>query len=225
MAPILLLTVLAILGALLTAVVAWTMKKRSLALFSLAVGAATAALYIAALLVTSLQSTPERLAIGQTKHFCGFYLDCHIGVAVADVEQRDALTDPAGTVLAKPLGRFWLVRVRMNSNARAATLSAVEPLIEVVDRAGTRYAPSAAGQTALASLRGPQPPLAGAYAPGGERFTWIAFDLPVSVRAPSLLVRDDLGALHLEETILISDEDAIWHAPVLLSLAPDRERR
>ena len=60
--------------------------------------------------------------------------------------------------------------------------------------------------------------LAGAYVPGGDRLAWIAFDLPAQVRRPALLGRDDRGALHLEETILLGDEDAFWHAPVLLAL-------
>ena len=192
---------------------------------NLAGGAAISALYTAALIITSLQSTTEHLPLGQTKHFCGFYLDCHIGVAVAAVEQHDALADSTGTVLAKPLGRFWLVRVRMSSDARGATLTAVEPLIEVVDSAGTHYAPSALGRKALAALRGPQPALAGSYTPGGERYAWFAFDLPANVHGPSLLVRDDLGALHVEETILIGDEDALWHARELLSLTPERAPR
>ena len=172
------------------------------------------------LLVVSLGSVTERLPLGQVKRFCGFYLDCHSGLGVVAVEQHDRLADSTGAVLATPAGRFWLVRVRISSNASAATLSVVEPLIEVIDSAGTHFAPSRDAQKALVALHGPQPALAGPLVPNGARDMWLAFDLPLSVRAPALWVRDDLGATHPEEKILIGDEDAVFHAPVLLALMP-----
>ena len=220
MAPVLLLTVLAVLASLAAAVMAFAAKRRRAALLALAAGAIVSACYTAALLAVSVGSVTERLPLGDVKRFCGFYLDCHVGVSVVAVEQRDRLADSTGTVLATPVGRFWLVRVRISSNARAATLGAVEPLIEVIDSAGTHFAPSPDGQRALIALHGPQPALAGPLAPNGARDRWFAFDLPAAVRTPALWVKDDLGATHVEEKILIGDEDAVFHAPVLLALVP-----
>ena len=43
-----------------------------------------AALYAAGVIVVSLTSHHELLPVGETKYFCGFYLDCHVGVAVGE---------------------------------------------------------------------------------------------------------------------------------------------
>src|SRR3990172_1211092 len=58
------------------------MPWRSLALG----GAAWAALYLTLLLSASLTSRGRMLGLNEDKKFCGFYIDCHMQVAVTRVD-------------------------------------------------------------------------------------------------------------------------------------------
>ncbi len=56
---------------------------------------AWAAVHLVLLLGTSLASHETVLGSGQRKAFCGFYLDCHLGVAVEAVQRTDRVGEGA----------------------------------------------------------------------------------------------------------------------------------
>lgn len=211
-------TAFAIAGGLVMTIVAWAARNRMAAVRRLAGVVVLAAAYGIALVVVSLLSTVQRLAPGAEKRFCGAYLDCHMAASVAGVETTTAIGTGPDAVRAS--GRFWIVAVRLSSNAMRATITAREPGITAIDDHGARFAPSPEATRALAAARGAQPALAGLIPPDGEHRTLVVFDLPAATTAPTLHVTDSNLGPDVSEFFLIGDEDSLLHKPILLSLTP-----
>src|SRR5205814_7694235 len=76
-------TVLGIGALILGAVVLLMLRAPARAGLVAAAAAGWSAAYTALLIGSSLLSHDDVLGPGQPKRFCGFYLDCHVGVAVA----------------------------------------------------------------------------------------------------------------------------------------------
>ena len=168
------------------------------------------ALYAGALLATSLASREQVLARGDTLKFCGFYLDCHLGVTVEGVDRQDFIGD------RRAAGTYYVVHLRVSSDARQATLHLGRPTIKVIDAAGQSY-PRAAGaelalsQTTDAMLRQP-------LAAGASYEIQLVFDLPVKVAEPRLRITDPTGVARVLEGLVIGDDDSILHKPTTLAL-------
>jgi hypothetical protein len=167
------------------------------------------AAYTALLVGTSLTSRERILTPGEVKRFCGFYLDCHMGIGVADVRRAATLGAPPNEVRAA--GEFYVVTLKVTSNARRATLRLADPTATVVDGAGHSYPRSQLGERALANAVGPAIPLNYPVAAHSELTTPIVFDLPTSVRDPKLLLTDTPGVDRAIEGLLIGDEDSFLH--------------
>ena len=88
--------------------------------------------YAGALATTSLASEELLLSPGETRRFCGAYLDCHLGVAV--VESRVLGPEPAA-----PGMRRVAVQVRLSSDARRARLALDRPSTTIRDAEGRRW--------------------------------------------------------------------------------------
>ena len=166
--------------------------------------------YAGALLATSLASREQVLARRDTLKFCGFYLDCHLGVAVEGVDRQDFIGD------RRAEGTFYVVRLRVSSDAREATLHLGRPTFKVIDQAGQSYRRADDAERELAQatdsmLR--QPIVA-----GGSYEVQLVFDLPESVAEPRLLVTDPTGVDRVLEGLLIGDSDSILHKPTTLAL-------
>jgi hypothetical protein len=168
--------------------------------------------YATVLVVTSLASRERVLALGETKRFCGFYLDCHMGVAVDRVDTMSTI----GGIRAG--GTFYVVTLRVSSDARRVPLHLERPTIVIVDAEGFRHersldAEHALGRAQLIELERP--------VDAGDSFTRaVVIDVPHDVRDPRLHVT--MGGL-LDRTVelaLIGDEDALLHAPTLHALVP-----
>jgi hypothetical protein len=181
---------------------------RSLAL----VAAASLGAYATILVVTSLTSRERTLALGETKRFCGFYLDCHMGVAVERVDT----TSTIGGLSAG--GTFYVITLRVSSDARRVPLHLEQPNVVIVDAEGFRHERSEQVEQQLTRdqlVDLEQPVDAGHF----FRRT-VVIDVPRDVRDPRLLVT--MGGL-LDRTVeraLIGDEDAWLHAPTLHALVP-----
>ncbi|MBI4500979.1 MAG: hypothetical protein HY700_07440 [Gemmatimonadetes bacterium] len=174
-------------------------------------------LYLTTLLIVSLASHEIVLTRGTPKHFCGFYLDCHLSVAVMNVSTASVLG--SGSVAEKPRGTFFLLTVRLANDARRETLTLHRPGIWIADDLGRRFAPVAipaidGGAGGAASLS--QPLLAGSGYP-----TVLVFDLPNDVARPRLLVTEGQGVWpdRLFEMFLIGDEDSLLHKKTMLEIA------
>jgi len=173
-------------------------------------GGAVAAVYVAGLAATNLSASPRVLPPGQDLRFCGFYLDCHLAAAVEDTRVVDSLGLPP--FQATPGGAFWVVTVRISSNARRAVLQLGDPQVFVVDARGQRYPPSALGAAALRALGVSAPGLDQPVAAGGAYTTSLIFDLPRNAGPFVLHIKDGWVLDRVIESLLFGDDDG-WLRP------------
>jgi hypothetical protein len=210
--PILALTILGLLAAGVASVVLVRRGRTPLARSIALVTAAWLGAYATVLVITSLASRERTLALGETKRFCGFYLDCHMGVAV---ERVDTVSTIAGV---RAGGTFYVVTLRVSSDARRVPLRLEEPNIAIVDREGFRHersleAEQALGRGQLLELERP--------VEAGHSFTRaVVIDVPHDVRDPRLHVTMGGPLDRTVELALIGDEDALLHAPTMHALVP-----
>src|SRR5688500_10817313 len=210
--PLLALTALGLLAAGVACVILIRRRRAAAAQTIALVTAAWLGAYATVLIVTSLASRERTLALGETKRFCGFYLDCHMGVAVERVDT----TSTIGGLSAG--GTFYVITLRVSSDARRVPLHLEQPNVVIVDAEGFRHERSEQVEQQLTRdqlVDLEQPVDAGHF----FRRT-VVIDVPRDVRDPRLLVT--MGGL-LDRTVeraLIGDEDAWLHAPTLHALVP-----
>jgi hypothetical protein len=214
--PLLALTILGLLAAVVVAVLATVRGRPGVARAIVLVAAAWVGAYATLLVVTSIASRERTLALGETKRFCGFYLDCHMGVAVERVDTMSRIGEPGDQVQAG--GTFYVITLRVSSDAMRVPLHLEQPSAVVVDAEGFRHerwldAEQKLAQAKLADLEQP--------VHAGESFTRaIVIDVPHGVRDPRLHVTMGGPLDRVVELAIIGDEDALLHAPTLHALAP-----
>ncbi len=213
-------TILGLGGVTLGALVSYLRDRRRLALGLLTGGAAWTVLYATGLVAVSLGSREVVLSPGARKAFCGFYLDCHLGAAVAAARTVEAIGD------LRPQGRFLIVTLRISSDARAATLRPYGLHVELLDaEAVLARVPEAEAALARLEGTGDPAPLERDVAPGGSYLVDVVFDVPAdpapagAVAPRRLLVQEGwTGVDRLVEGVLIGDEDSFLHRKTLFAL-------
>lgn len=154
--------------------------------------------YIALLLGSSLLSEEKTLGLAEPKQFCGFYLDCHIHTAVADVRRSKTYGGAAAS------GEFYIVKIKVFSDAKQAALNLTTPQFHVLDETGKSYNP-------VENPAVPRPPFDDKVPAGGSFEKEIVFDLPVEIKNPRLDIKEGYGIDRVIEAVLIGDEDSILH--------------
>jgi len=114
-------------------------------------------------------------------------------------------TKTLGDAVAK--GAFYVVKVKVFSDARRATLGLLSVEATVLDDAGNLYQRDLQTETQLS----PQPPFEQKISGVGSFEKQIVFDLPADVIYPRLDIRDGYGIDHLIEAVLVDDEDSVLH--------------
>ena len=165
------------------------------------------ALYAVLLLGASLTSEEKTLGLGEPKEFCGFYLDCHMHASVSDVRKTKAIGDKTAK------GEFYIVKVKIFSNAKRVDLGLDSPKFFVIDGNGKAY-------PRVEEAENPEPPFDKKIPAGGSFEKEVVFDLPADVKNPRLDVAEGIGIDKAFELILIGDEDSILHKRVRFSLEP-----
>ncbi|MBA3784864.1 MAG: hypothetical protein H0X15_04885 [Acidobacteria bacterium] len=182
----------------------WT-KSFWLTKFVLGAVAVWLVIYAVALIGVSLLSKEKILGLNEPKGFCGFYIDCHMHAAVTDVRK----TKTIGDKIAK--GEFYIVKVKVFSDARRAALGLHAPKFEVIDALNHKY-------QRLVELETPVPPFDEKVPAGGAFEKEIVFDLPADVQNPRLDVAEGIGIDKVIESVLIGDEDSILHKRIFFKL-------
>ena len=152
--------------------------------------------YAALLGLVSLTSVERTLELGTRYSFCGFYLDCHLGVAV---EGARAEVAPSGT------GHRYIVRVRFDSDAVAARLTVRNPVLLLIDASGRTYRPVSS-------------PASVTLSPGQAVRTEVVYETPGPLRSPRLVARQGPWIERLLETFLVGDVDSVLHKRVYLAI-------
>ena len=185
-------SVLGVVGLLLGAGFFAITGARSRAGFAALAAAVWIAAYALLLVASALLSREEVLRPGDTKYFCGFFLDCHIGVAV------DGTRETAHAVIT----------LRFSSSARRATLSPYEVQVEVIGSDGGHYAAWPDGRSELERAIGP----------GGSYTVDVSCDLPPGVRAERLLVSQGVGIDRILDGLVIGNENSFLHKRTYLAI-------
>jgi hypothetical protein len=162
-------------------------------------------LYGGVLLGVSLTSDERLLAPGETKKFCGFYLDCHRQVAVVRVDTAASL----GTLTAT--GVFYVVRLRVGSDAKVVDQELVAPELVISDASGRRFDRSAAAEAAVAARGAPAEPLTRPMGAGSSFETTVVFDVASDARDVRLHATVGIELERIVERFLIGDEDSFLH--------------
>ena len=209
---LLLVTVVAAFVATVGVIHALLRDKREL-LQALGWGALIwAGAYLAILLTMSLTSQPRVLGHHEAKRFCGFYLDCHLGIAVEAVDTVKTIgSGPTQLVAA---GRFWIVTVSVSSTALRAALRLRDARAVVTDGQARRFTRDSAAELRLDGVASLERQLG----PGESYTVRLVYDLPVDAAAPTLAVTEGYAVDRVIELFLAGDEDSLLHARTTLRL-------
>jgi len=205
---LMLMTIGGFLAAAIMLLIGAIGKKKWLRNFTLAGVVVWAVFYGVMLFGSSIASREKTLAINEAKEYCGFYLDCHLHTAVSGVRRTDKIGDRPAT------GEFYVVKVKVFSDARRAVLGLLTVDAHVVDEQDHQYSRDISAESRLA----PQPEFEGRISPTESFEKEIVFDLPADVKSPRLDIREGYGIDHVIEAVLIDDEDSIWHKRNLFGL-------
>ena len=192
---LMLMTIGGLLAATALLAISLYTNKRWLRNFVLGCVAIWFAFYAAMLLGYSFSSEERDLSLNEPKEYCGFYFDCHMHTAVTIVRRTKTIGNKTAN------GEFYVVTVRVFSNARKATLGFGGLKLNVIDANGRRYPHSPEVEPPESWFDRPVPA-------GGSFEREVVFDLPVVVQNPRLDMYDDGGLI---EKVLIDDEDSIFH--------------
>jgi len=146
--------------------------------------------------LASLTSVERTLEPGARYAFCGFYLDCHLGVAVEGARAEAA---PSGA------GYRYVVQVRFDSDAVRARLTVRNPKLLLTDAGGRQF--HAVSSPASVTL-----------APGETARAEVVFETAGPLQSPRLLVRQGPWFERVLETFLVGDVDSVLHKRVYLAL-------
>ena len=175
-----------------------------------------ATLYLVVLAGTSLTSQETVLGLKERKAFCGFYLDCHLGVSVEAVQRVTHFGEGPDAVQAD--GVFYLITVRVSNDGVEARLPLQNPEATLTDAYGTAYRRSPDAERAFATAE--DVPMAFTReVSAGESYTkTLVFDVPTDVRAPQLLITTGVALERFIELFLIGDEDSLFHRKTVFAV-------
>lgn len=218
-AILMLFTLLSLAGAGVIAWIATRKGRRSIARAMLGAAAILGAAYAGGVIAASASSTEQTLPPGDTKWFCGFYLDCHLGMSVDRTETVTSVQTAAGPINAN--GAFYIVSLRLHNSAKnpSIDMTLYQPVATIVDAGGRKYSRAAAIETAVTGNESRPAPLPRvAKVTHQPMLATIVFDLPTDIQQPRLLVTEGWVVDRIIELALISDENSIFHQKTLLAL-------
>lgn len=166
------------------------------------------AAYVFLFFCASFFSAEKTLAFNEPKEFCGFYFDCHLRAAVGGVRKTKTLGDRTAN------GEFYVVKVKVFSDAKQAALGLLTVDARVVDGQNREFERDAKAESQL----GEQPPFERQISPAESFEKEIVFDLPLDAANPRLDIREGYGIDHAIEAVLIGDEDSLFHKRIRFNL-------
>ena len=223
-AILLLLTVMAIGGAAIIAFLAHRRNNPSVMRTFVGGAAILTLAYFGGLIAASAASTEQIVEQGDIKWFCGFYLDCHLGMSVVRTEKVTALPTAGGSV--KPAGAFHVLTLRLHNNAKNPNIDMLlyRPNAKIIDAFGKEYARSAAGEAALGDSIRPAPLGTETRVTHTPIDATLVFDLPANIQQPRLQVSEGWIVDRIIELGLINDENSIFHKRSYFSIDSSLDR-
>jgi hypothetical protein len=201
-----------VVATILLAVSLFT-KKTWLTKFTLGGVAVWFVFYAVMLFGFSFASTEKTLAMNEPKEYCGFYLDCHLHTEVKGVRKTKTIGNRTAN------GEFYIVRVKVFSDAKQAILGLITVDAHVVDASSHDYTRDMLAETQLPL----QPEFERQISPVENFEKEIVFDMPSDVRLPRLDIREGYGIDHVIEAVIVGDEDSILHKRNYFSLDEQKQ--
>ncbi|HEY3312840.1 MAG TPA: hypothetical protein VGK00_14465 [Anaerolineales bacterium] len=208
-----LISILGLSTALVLAIIALFTHRPGRAMKVMALAVGWIVLYALALLAFSFTSRPRYLAPGQERCFDEM---CY---SITALRVSPSLGTTSQQINAR--GIYYIVTIQLRSAARRTAQKPSEPDVFIIDAQGKRYPGFINAGTELDAPLGQ--PLTAAQLwdrkiqPGESVRRSLAFDLPVDVRSPGLVVTEGIGPL---SAVLIGAETSFFHAPVEFPLNP-----
>ncbi len=204
-----LVLILAVLGCILALFVLgysllrrkWTRAKRTLLLLG-----SFLVMYAIVLLSVSLFSPQRVLAMHQNRCFDDWCL------SVEQVVQQPTVGTAPTVITAR--GEFYLVTMRISSQARGITQRALDAQVYLLDAKGQRYDLDSPGQQALDASGQGGLPLNSELAPSSSFTRTVVFDLPRSSSELSLVVTHGL----FPDILVIGSDQSFLHKPTIIQL-------
>jgi hypothetical protein len=165
--------------------------------------AAAAVLYLAALTLVSLRSRTEVIPRGKPLHFCGFYIDCHVG---ATVDSMNMTSGPGGRLR-------YVVHLRFENSAARATLRAVNLKAVLIDQQGYRLPPMAERFGHPVAI--PEEVELGPKASAAVDLIFYSLDPLIE---PKLWLTEGAPMERFAEKLMIGDTESLFHKPVLMAV-------
>ncbi len=217
-AILLLLTAMAIGGAAIIAFLAYRSHSPGVMRTFIGGAAILGLAYFGGVIAASAASNEQTLQIGDVKWFCGFYLDCHLGMSVESSRRIAALPTSAGEV--KATGIFHVLKVKLHNSAKNPNIDMLlyRPDAKVVDALGNEYSRSTAGEAAIAGSGRPAVLGAETKVTHTPVIATLVFDLPANVQQPRLRVSEGWIVDRVIELGLINDENSIFHKRSFFSI-------
>jgi hypothetical protein len=196
-------------AAVLLIVAVWK-KIEWLKKFVLGGAAVWLSFYLVLLLGSSLFSEEKTLAFDEPKAFCGFYLDCHMHASVSGVRKTKTIGDKTAK------GEFYIVKVRIFSDAKRVDLGLLAPKLFVIDETGKAY-------PRVEDAENSEPPFDKQIPAGGSFEKEVVFDIPADVKSARLDFAEGIGIDKAIELVLIGDEDSVLHKRSYFKLEPQAQ--
>lgn len=196
-----LMTIGGLIVAAILMLIAWLNESAWLKKFVLGGTAIWLAVYTVLLFGMSALSAGKSLKVNEPKAFCGFYLDCHMHAAVTGIERSKTLNGRSAE------GIFYIVSVKVYSDARRAMIGLLSVEAQVEDASGHLYSRNLSAELELPL----QPEFERKLGPQGSFTKRIVFDMPADVQDPKMDIREGYVIDQLIEAILIGDEDSLFH--------------
>lgn len=207
--PLLLTTLLAGFVAGLALMIGFASTNRKMIYVTLRGTAVWGLAYGALLLTTSLSSEDQLLGHGQRKAFCGFYLDCHVGVTVLRTDRAHQLFLGDSSVVAD--GEFVLVDLRVDNDAQRMPLGPRHIRAYAEDVSGQRFKRRHDLEFEIAELVHPVSVEDAPIPARGSVRRLMVFEVPEGTGALRMHVSSGGTMERLLELLLIGDEDSLLH--------------
>ena len=120
-------------------------------------------------------------------------------------------------------GEFYIVTVKVSSDAKRVALGLHEPQARVVDADGKFFERNKEAENILLGTA-TEPPFDMKVPAGGAFEKEVVFDLPTDVKNPRLDIAEGIGVNKVIEAVLIDDEDSILHRRNFFKLETDETR-
>lgn len=162
--------------------------------------------YGSVLVAVSLTSRPTLLAMGEKMRFDEWCISAERATQMPTIGESAMAIDADGV--------FWLVTVKVSSEAKRRAQRATDAAVWLIDSQSVRYYPSAEGESVLDAIAGSGPELSTMLAPGGSFERTVVFDVPKDSADLKL------GVTHgfFPGVLIIGDAQSFLHAPRLIKL-------